>query len=56
VAKSLLKTVDSLQSSKVKIGEWQNIDVVTDIGNNNSQIGMIKASTSTFKRLASLSK
>ncbi len=35
-AKSQLKTNESVESSKGKLGEWQSIEVVTDIGGNNS--------------------
>ena len=54
-AKSVLRTLDSLHSSQVKIGEWQSIDVVTDLGQNNSQFD-IKKSSSMFKGLGSRSK
>jgi hypothetical protein len=53
--RSLTKTVHSVHSSQVKIAEWQNIDVVTDLGANISQIDT-KKSTSIIKGISSRSK
>ena len=53
--RSITKTVDSIHSSQVQITDWQHIDVVTDLGANNSQID-IKKSTSIFQTIGSRSK
>jgi hypothetical protein len=54
--RSITKTVNSIHSSQVKLAEWQNIDVVTDLGANISQIGDTKKSTSLIKGIGSRSK
>ena len=44
-----------MHSSQMKIAEWQNLDVVTDLDANNSQIE-IKKSSSMYKGFGSRSK